>query len=56
MAIVSVLEIVAAALLALGNFLVIRAVIAADQALSSAEPSQAEQELHRPARPLRRAA
>jgi hypothetical protein len=55
MANVSVLEIVAAALLALGNFLVIRAVIAADQALPSAEP-QAEQELHRPARPLRRAA
>jgi hypothetical protein len=54
MANVSVLEIVAAALLALGNFLVIRAVIAADQALPSAP--QAEQELHRPARPLRRAA
>jgi hypothetical protein len=56
MANVSVLEIVAAALLAFGNFLVIRAVIAADQALPGAKPSQAEQDLHRPARPLRRAA
>jgi hypothetical protein len=53
---VSVLEIVAAALLALGNFLVIRAVIAADQELPSSEQSQAEQEMHRPASPLRRAA
>jgi hypothetical protein len=51
-----VLEIVAAALLALGNFLVIRAVIAADRALPAAEPSQAEQAGQRPARPLRRAA
>jgi hypothetical protein len=53
---VSVLEMVAAALLVLGNFLVIRAVIAADQALPSAEPSQTEQEAPRPAPPLRRAA
>lgn len=52
----SVLEIVAAALLTLGNVLVIRAVIAADRALRPDEPSQAEHEPRPSARPLRRAA
>lgn len=52
----SLLEIVAAALLTLGNVLVIRAVIAADRALPPAERSQAEPEARSPARPLRRAA